>query len=150
MRVSRTYGGNHFKGEEMDDKPLLLTIDQVDCKEFSSDGGPAKEKLVMAFKETDQTMVVNMTNAQIIAGLYGDETDDWVGEKIVVFKGRTRFGSKMVDCVSVRGPRPAANAGALNPAAQPPRRRPEPLTQQDVDAPDDGAMYDDTDPRSRF
>jgi hypothetical protein len=105
MKVSRTYGGNHFKGEEMDTTPLLLTIDDVSVKEFEGDGGGRKEKIVLAFRETDKTMVVNFTNASIIAGFLGDETDSWIGHKIVVFRDKTRYAGKMVPCVSVRAPK---------------------------------------------
>jgi hypothetical protein len=134
MRMSRTYGGNYYKAEELE-KPLLLTIAAVDCKEFE-ENGTKKTKFVVSFEEDEQQLVCNLTNAQAIAELYGDETDDWQGQKIVLFRDKTKYGTKTVPCIRVRAPRPAANNGAPRqplPELVPARRRPEPITQADVD-----------------
>jgi hypothetical protein len=141
MRVSRTYGGNHYKAEDLD-KPILLTIDQVTSKEFD-DG---KEKLVLAFGEDEHTFVCNLTNAQTLAELYGDETDDWIGEKVVLYATRTLFQGKQTPCIRVRAPKPAAPVGAgakIGPPYGPVRRRNEPVTQPEADEPVDVQTNDD-------
>lgn len=144
MRVSRTYGGNHFKGEEMDAKPILLTIDEVSSKEFDGkDGKASQEKIILAFRETDTTMIVNFTNANIIAGFLGDETDDWIGEQIVLFRDKTRYGNKMVPCVSVRQARAAADTKPVRRREKPVPSTIVPMTQDEADESDPAADDDD-------
>lgn len=131
MRVSRTYGGNYYKAEDFD-KPALLTIEEATSKEFD-DG---KTKIILAFRESDQTFVVNNTNAQVIAELYGDESDDWQGQRIVLFRDKTTFAGKLVPCIRVRAPRPAANNGHAQtpaPAPAPVRQHAPVLTQAEAD-----------------
>jgi hypothetical protein len=139
MRVSRTYGGNHFKGEELD-KPLLLTIDETSSKEFD-DG---KEKLIVSFREDDHTLVLNMTNAQTIAELYGDETDDWTGEKIVIYRDKTNFAGKRVDCIRVRAPKTKADTKPVRHREEPVTAKVAPMTQKEAD--EDPVTDDDDTP----
>jgi hypothetical protein len=57
--------------------------------------------------------VLNKTNADVIAYTFGDDTDHWVGRKIVLFATRTQFQGKLVPCVRVRVPN-------IAPADEPP------------------------------
>lgn len=49
-------------------------------------------------------MVLNKTNANNIAFLYGEETDDWQGAEIVLFEAMVDFQGKTVPALRVRGP----------------------------------------------
>jgi hypothetical protein len=55
----------------------------------------AEEKPVVSFRETDKTFVLNKTNSNTIAGLYGNETDQWVGKQIVLFPTEVEFQGAM-------------------------------------------------------
>ncbi len=50
-------------------------------------------------------LVLNLTNANALAMLYGNNIDNWIGKLIELYPTRTQFGSSMVDAVRVRAPR---------------------------------------------
>jgi hypothetical protein len=83
-----------------------VTITKIEAIEFPSKDKEGKEikrkKLVLSFDEIDKQFVSNKTNSNIIAGLLGStNTDNWAGQKIKLWKSKTDFGGRMVDCVSV-------------------------------------------------
>ena len=49
-------------------------------------------------------MVLNKTNAGIIAKLYGTDTDAWVGKKIVIYATTCKAFGETVECVRVKAP----------------------------------------------
>lgn len=49
-----------------------------------------------------EQLPLNRTNALEIADLHGDETDDWIGKRINVFKDKTMYQGRPVPCIRVR------------------------------------------------
>ena len=102
--------------------PILVTI--ASCEEQNvgekEDGTPDK-KWVLFFAEREKGMVLNPTNGQIIAGFLGkDNTDDWTGAKIVLYRDpNIAFGGKLVGGIRCRAPRNIPPAPAPAPAPAP-------------------------------
>jgi hypothetical protein len=70
----------------------------------------ADTKPVLYFVGSEKGFVCNKTNASAIEGMYGPETDDWIGKRITLYPDRTQVGPKLVDCIRVRPTAPAAKA----------------------------------------
>ena len=68
-------------------------------------GEPAELKWALHFEELDKPLIINSTNAELIAKIIGSEdTDDWNGYKIVLYKDdNVSFGGKLVGGIRVRG-----------------------------------------------
>src|SRR5690242_5099601 len=67
-------------------KGILVTIDVVTQENVAREGAPEELKHCLNFKEELRPMVLNMTNARLIAGIIGsEETDKWAGCKIVLY-----------------------------------------------------------------
>lgn len=64
-------------------------------------GEDAKTQLLVTFREYEKQLGLNKTNATAIANLFGDDTDDWVGESLVLFPTKVDFGGRMVDAIRV-------------------------------------------------
>lgn len=87
-----------------------LTKDQVEVEiesvavgELTAQGGRKSKKPVVKFKGAEKKLALNKTNAKAIIALYGPNTEDWPGKKVVLFKSRTQMGGEEVDCIRVRG-----------------------------------------------
>lgn len=68
--------GGEFNGK-------TLTIDSC----FSSlvgQEGQEKDKLLVRFKESEKPLVLNQTNIAILTAAYGDDTDSWINNKVVL------------------------------------------------------------------
>jgi hypothetical protein len=97
MKRSDLYPSKWLKGATLAGD-TNLTITALLQEEL---GDERQEKPVLYFKEVEQGLVLNLTNFNTIADLYGDETDTWVGKKItlypteVTFSGKTSMGIRI-------------------------------------------------------
>lgn len=60
------------------------------------------QKPVVYFEGQKKGLVLNKTNYNNIAGLYGHETDDWRGKGVTVYPSETDFQGKTVPCIRIR------------------------------------------------
>lgn len=82
--------------------PTAVTIERVTVETMKGQDGKADEpKPIVFFSELSKGLVCNKTNARTIATFYGDDTDDWCGEKITIYPTKVSWGSKMVDAIRV-------------------------------------------------
>lgn len=86
---------------DLEGKDKDVTISHIQVKELKTDSGP-KKKPVMFFKDAKKKMILNITNARIIADMYGDDTDSWQGQTITLYPTTCEAFGKMVDCIRVR------------------------------------------------
>lgn len=99
MRVSDHYKGSYFSNENFDKKGRLLRIASVEVEKVGKD-----EKWVMYFKGEDKSLPLNKTNALEIAETLGDDSDDWDGKYIRVYRDMTMFAGSKVPCIRVSVP----------------------------------------------
>lgn len=87
-------------------QPALVTIGDLEQVNVAPQGQPEEKKWTMTFPELDKPLVLNSTNMHVIGSLYGDDTDDWLGQKIVIFHDpNVSFGGKLVGGLRVRAPK---------------------------------------------
>lgn len=106
MNVNDMFPSNYLKASDLKGQAFKLDILRVD-EEIVGDG----PKWVVYFRNTQKGLVLNKTNAQVIANKYGPETDGWSGAEVELYPDQTHFKGQMVDCLRVRVPVPAATNG---------------------------------------
>ena len=74
MRVSEEFSGNYFSAADVP-HPIVFIV-SGDTKESMPD---TKVKTVLWFSGETRGLVLNKTNANSIAELYGDDSGHWVG-----------------------------------------------------------------------
>lgn len=85
-----------------------LTIKSIAEEEmYDAESGGKKKGLAVRFVEKDLPMVLNVTNAEIIAEVVGsDKLADWIGRKIVVGCRKVKAFGKMHDAIRVQNVKP--------------------------------------------
>jgi len=85
MKVSEMLSGNYLKKEDCG-SGIGAVIDKV-TKEMVSDPqtGGKVEKNILHFSNDVKPHVLNTTNTLKLAEMFGDETEEWAGKKIVLF-----------------------------------------------------------------
>lgn len=85
-------------------KDVTLTIEKVTGGELTGSGGKKSKKPLCYFVEskTGKPLALNSTNCKTIAGMYGHDTDEWIGKRVTLFPTTTQFGSEQMDCIRVR------------------------------------------------
>jgi len=57
-------------------------------------------------------LVLNRTNAAVISGAFGPQTEEWSGKPIILFATSCLFRGRKVDCIRVRIPDDVVPAAA--------------------------------------
>lgn len=115
MKLNDAFPSKYLKADEdVTEEGLTLVIKSVEIEDV---GQQKEEKLVMAFRGQDKTLVVNKTNATTIAVLYGDDTDDWVGKPITLYATDTQYQGKPCRGIRVRSRKPSTPKPAPMPVA---------------------------------
>lgn len=109
VSINEAFPSNYLKAADLKGRNALVTISHADYEMIGDD-----KKLVLFFDGKEKGMVLNKTNAGNIASAYGDDTDDWKGQQIVLFEAMVDYQGKTVAAIRVRQPmakdRPAQRA----------------------------------------
>jgi len=104
MRRGQAFPSNFISKEDVQGGDLILTVKNVAIEKIKSEGGE-DEKPVMHFRDHDKSLVLNGTNWDTTAAVYGEDSDGWVGKRVVLFLDPTvRFGKQLVGGVRIRIP----------------------------------------------
>ena len=103
MNINDKFPSTYLKAGDLNGKALLLSISHIEEEEI---GG--EDKAVVYFNGGKKGLVLNKTNAQMIASRYGDETDAWKDCEVELRPDKTNFQGQIVDCLRVGIPIPAA------------------------------------------
>lgn len=82
---------NYLKADLLENRaPSKLTI-RIVKEEAVGIGDQQQKKMVLYFKEIEQGLVLNKTNAKVLVKNFGDETDAWVGKVVEMYVAEVEF-----------------------------------------------------------
>lgn len=82
---------------------VSVTIGKVELEEMRSPKGSTVKKPVLYFIGSAKGLVLNTTNATIIANTHGNNTDAWPGKKLIMFATRCPAFGSWEDCIRIQG-----------------------------------------------
>lgn len=100
MNINEAFPSKYLKASDLQGGTPTVTIDRVEMEMMGDD-----RKMVVYFHGKQKGLVTNKTNANNIATLYGDDTDDWIGQKIMLVEAMVDFQGKSVPAIRIRGPK---------------------------------------------
>jgi len=108
----KAFPSKYLQSSELD-SPIIVTIASVLTENVGS-GDDQESKPVVRFVETHvKGVVLNLTRAEAIATVAGDDdTDRWPGTRVRLSRGWTRYQGKRVSCIVVDAPPPSPRLGA--------------------------------------
>ena len=114
MDVRKLYDKDFVYAYDLEGKDATVTIERVTGGTLTGTGGKSTQKPIVFFKGTKKGLALCITNARVIAGLYGGfESDAWIGKKITLYPTTTTFGSQTVDCIRIRTVIPKGKGAAI-------------------------------------
>lgn len=66
------------------------------------DGRKKQRKILVFFEQFEKAMVLNVTNAKTIAGMYGNDVRGWLNKRVTLYATTTKFSGEVVDCIRIR------------------------------------------------
>jgi len=95
--ASQFVKGKYLKGSDLDKrKPIRVTVQDIDQREFPEQG----QKLVLAFLEIDQDMILNKTQAQTMIDMFGPQTALWRGQRLHLMQVASSYQGKPTIVIS--------------------------------------------------
>ena len=96
------FPSSHLKPEHLEG-PTTLIIARLESKEFYDQKTKAQQpKPVLVFTgQQYKPMILNITNWEMLELLYGDDTDCWKGQRIVVQVEKVHSPNGMVDALRI-------------------------------------------------
>ena len=120
LKGSLLFPSKYLSHVDLQGKDFTLTIEHVNVDELQMVGGKKEKKPLVSFKGAQKKLVLNKTNATIIADLYGNEVTGWFGKRITLYPTTCRFGANTEKCIRVREAVPPASKNDAAMAAQDP------------------------------
>jgi hypothetical protein len=112
MKASEMIPSKYLKKEDIE-RDTLCTVKKLTTADVSMDQSGDDMKWIIHFQEFAKGMVLNVGNIRTLEETLGEETDDWIGKKIVVYVDpNVMFSGKRVGGIRLRAPRNQAASSA--------------------------------------
>jgi hypothetical protein len=105
MRFDDLFPSAFLKASDFDEGPRTLVVDKITRQELGDEMKP-----VVYFRNTSRGLVLNKVNGGALRGLYGSDTDGWLGQPVEAYSTTTEFGGKIVPCIRLRAPKSKSTA----------------------------------------
>lgn len=102
MHYKLMFPSNYIAACDLAGREVKVTIKSVAVCELTMVGGKKEQKPVMHFEGKSKALVLNKTNATLIARQLGPDTDAWMGKQIFIYPTETKFGRETVECIRVK------------------------------------------------
>jgi hypothetical protein len=107
MKISEEFPSQFLKASDLGGREIRVIMGRVDRETIGTD-----KKLVLYFKGKEKGLVLNKTNANTIGDGYGDDTDEWFDQPLILFSVKTDYQGKVVDAIRCRVPTAKDNRDA--------------------------------------
>lgn len=92
-KLSELYPSNSefLSAKDLGDQEILVTLDGLTVETLQD-----KQKLVGTFKEISRKVVINKTNANVIADKYGEDFETWADKsvQVILYSAPTSYEGK--------------------------------------------------------
>jgi hypothetical protein len=114
--IDQLFPSKWLKSSDIGSTSRTATISRID---FELIGRDQEKKAVLSFQNTTKRMILNRTNAQILANLYGKELKNWIGKRITLYCAEVQFRGAPCLAVRIREQVPGIPQEERNPAPAP-------------------------------
>jgi hypothetical protein len=104
MKISKMFPKRYATGEDLQGKTITLTIAKIAIEKMHPQpNAPEAEKWVIYFMETKKGIILSRTLANQIAEVLGsDETDEWLGKRIMIYPQPMTVAGRKVTAIRTR------------------------------------------------
>lgn len=104
-KVSEIFRSHYLKAADLQGRTIKAQIESVALEEI---GDLKDEKLVVYFLGKDRGLVLNKTNAALLASRFDDDPDKWIGQAVQLVSEPVNYQGRMVDGLRIKVPTPTA------------------------------------------
>lgn len=112
MNINEAFPSKYLKASDIPEEGQTVIISAIEEEEVGRD---KEMRPVLYFEGEEKGIVLNKTNATNISKLYGYETDDWVGKKVLLGTAWVDFNGQSTEGIRVYPPKRSSANKPLNP-----------------------------------
>jgi hypothetical protein len=99
MHINEMYPSNYLKAADLNGHERTLKISSVTRDEI---GGERKN--LLGFAGAHKKLVLNKTNARVIAKAYGNNTESWLDKPVTLYETQVDFKGDLVPGIRIKVP----------------------------------------------
>jgi len=99
MKISEEFPSKYLKAADLQGREVKVVMQNVEKEKLGNDN-----KLVLYFKGKDKGCVLNKTNSATISDAYGDDTEGWFNQPLILFTVQVDFQGKVGPAIRVKIP----------------------------------------------
>jgi arabinogalactan endo-1,4-beta-galactosidase len=99
MKISESFPSKYLKAADLQGREVRVIMANVETEKLGDDDKP-----VLYFKGKEKGVVLNRTNSSAIADAYGDDTEDWFDQPLILFSVMVDFQGKVGPAIRCRVP----------------------------------------------
>jgi arabinogalactan endo-1,4-beta-galactosidase len=111
MNINDSFPSKYLKASDIPEEGQTVVIVRVDQEEVGKD---KEVRPVLYFEGEEKGIILNKTNATNISKLYGYETEDWAGKKVVLGTAWVDFQGQSVEAIRIYPPKRQSPNAPLN------------------------------------
>ena len=92
------------RSSDLKGKAITVIIHRTTRETLKSPEGKVAEKTVLYFVGAKKGLPLNLTNWDSVAEICGEDSDDWLEQKVELYPTKVQMGGKMVDAIRIRPP----------------------------------------------
>lgn len=127
MNINDSFPSKYLKASDLGGRQITVKIDRVEIEEVGRD---KERRPIIYFVGKQKGMVINKTNANKITQAYGQDTDYWVEQEVILFEAMVEYAGDTVPALRIKIPQAAPPQRAA-----PARQQAAPATPIDDDIP---------------
>jgi hypothetical protein len=92
-----------FLRKEDFDEDMVATVKGVKLEDVGNQG---EQRWVVYFREFAKGMVLNVTSIRVLEGAFGDDSDGWIGKRVMIYVDpNVSFQGRVVGGLRLRAPK---------------------------------------------
>jgi hypothetical protein len=123
------YDRDYLYAYDLQGRDVTVTISAIKAGVLKDNKGKSTKKPILYFREAKdgRGLAICKTNGKTIAQLYGNDVEQWIGQRITLFPTTTDVGGETRECIRVRPRKPDTKtvSSELRSSAEPPPSGPE-------------------------
>ena len=121
MKKADVFPSKYLKCDDLNGKPITVTIERAPLETLKSPDGKEQTKIVLYFRGAKKALPLNMTNWDACAEICGETTlTTGRDTKSSSIRPRPKWRGKTVDCIRIRPPAQRELPKQKPPVAEPP------------------------------
>lgn len=99
MKVGEMFPSKFLSAPDLRGQTVTVVIESIRHMEVQAG---EEHKYVVYFRGKAKGLVLNVTNANLIRDIHGEDSDNWIGKKILLWPTQTEMKGKTVACIRVK------------------------------------------------